>query len=1190
MAVKTIISVTQGANKKEYNLDKFKKDTIVIGRSQDCDIVVHNERVSGHHGLFYKENGLWNYQDLNSTNGTVLNSKKITKAGITEGDIFLLGSTVKEDSVFVYIESIGVSDSIGKEKKRNIDDKSGVGDKKYNGLIIGLVVAIIVAIIAIILVLLLRKDDSSSGGGATGSVGSKHGKIDISIDKSVLTYDETFDKYCIPEEFDGFSGTIEGNESDLKEIQFCITDSNNVEVAFGQAEHSDGIWKIDKPGMMIGENTLKVTAVNMDDVEGCDEITFYNNEEEYLDEISIDTEDKDDDGLIGYIETSIGTDDNNPDTDGDGLMDSIEYAYTQTSPVKYDSEGDGICDADRDSDNDGLTNKTEIDLGTDPGVDDTDCDGLIDGEEVNSYKTDPLNDDTDADEAGDLWEVENGTDPLIKDEAFKVDISYEAEDSDVSAKAIAEFSGNPESIIIEPVVNNALFDSSMSGYIGYAYNVNFPDEGNDCNISLNMTFDSAKSYDSDDIAIYEYDEEEQLLEEIETIVSGNTATATINHAATYILLDKTEVNSVISSEIMTQDEIDTMVIKTAFVIDYSQSMDDNDPDYSRLRIVKEYLNRMDNGRNKACIIKFARQAVDLTGGMNGDINYCEEMIGNIINNSGGGGCESDNEAGTDGSAGLNEAINVIEKDDNPDDANAIRSIIFLTDGQDNYFAYDYDEIIATAKADGIVIYTIGLGNADEELLMKIADETGGKYYKASEIDEDMDGFYTLEESFSDIQQHNEEINNDTNGDGIKDYYTRLICEGKLRTGTGVNPYEGLSFEDVNQSADLDGDGLKNGEEIEVYEKDDIIYLKYYSSPVDADTDGDGYTDNVDNRKLLWDVGNRDLAIFSSLSYCDAIDEGKNKGFIGGMYTEKDISDNELKGSFYIYSSLYSKECIDTNKYDDSGIWNNWIIVDYVNEANSFGLDYFSMTVYKCQDNIVLAYRGTGSTDEELGEWIENLIGYGLFKYHTEEEKAKKYARKVARLYPDCKIYITGHSLGGYLAQIGAAAMLNDTSVKPERVVYFDGMGLDFTFFGKIGEWVNNTNPVNRLSKLLHLDEKIALMDYYNNKENEDEANLVLFYVYGDPVSALGNHYGYSMGFEASADYANYLREQNKDEGNKILTEVTAGVYSVLSMKNVKKYYDKYNKEYGTTGIGEFMVLTHNRPSFYEKIKQGRRGD
>lgn len=68
-----------------------------------------------------------------------------------------------------------------------------------------------------------------------------------------------------------------------------------------------------------------------------------------------------------------------------------------------------------DKDEDGLTNGEEKDLGTDPKIADTDGDGLLDGEEVNTALTDPLVADTDADGLVDGDEDAAGCDPLVAD-------------------------------------------------------------------------------------------------------------------------------------------------------------------------------------------------------------------------------------------------------------------------------------------------------------------------------------------------------------------------------------------------------------------------------------------------------------------------------------------------------------------------------------------------------------------------------------------------------------------------------------------------------------------------------------------------------------------------------------------------------------------------------------------------------
>ena len=64
-----------------------------------------------------------------------------------------------------------------------------------------------------------------------------------------------------------------------------------------------------------------------------------------------------------------------------------------------------------DSDNDGLTDQQEIELGLEPMNPDSDGDGLSDGDENKIYGTNPLNADTDKDGYSDGDEVKNGYNP-----------------------------------------------------------------------------------------------------------------------------------------------------------------------------------------------------------------------------------------------------------------------------------------------------------------------------------------------------------------------------------------------------------------------------------------------------------------------------------------------------------------------------------------------------------------------------------------------------------------------------------------------------------------------------------------------------------------------------------------------------------------------------------------------------------
>ncbi|MHA1279230.1 MAG: TIR domain-containing protein, partial [Candidatus Helarchaeota archaeon] len=113
----------------------------------------------------------------------------------------------------------------------------------------------------------------------------------------------------------------------------------------------------------------------------------------------------------------------NPDTDSDGLNDSVELLTYFTNATNPDTDSDGLNDSvelltyftnatNLDTDSDGLNDSAEVQIyKTNPINSDTDNDGLVDGMEINSFSTNPLSNDTDSDTMLDAWEVLYALDP-----------------------------------------------------------------------------------------------------------------------------------------------------------------------------------------------------------------------------------------------------------------------------------------------------------------------------------------------------------------------------------------------------------------------------------------------------------------------------------------------------------------------------------------------------------------------------------------------------------------------------------------------------------------------------------------------------------------------------------------------------------------------------------------------------------
>lgn len=255
-----------------------------------------------------------------------------------------------------------------------------------------------------------------------------------------------------------------------------------------------------------------------------------------------------------------------------------------------------------------------------------------------------------------------------------------------------------------------------------------------------------------------------------------------------------------------------------------------------------------------------------------------------------------------------------------------------------------------------------------------------------------------------------------------------------------------------------------------------------------------------------------------------------------------------------------------------------------------GTAQFAAMTFKKDNDIVIAYRGTDFDD--IGEWFQDFC-YAIVGYAGQESVAQDYARIVAEHYTrnnnDINIYVTGHSLGGYLAQIGGAALAEDKNYVDnlKEVSYFNGMGLKFwSNIVKNASSLTKYNITNTKLKELKSDtshintiQNNAKYDLTNFKNNGGTINA--YHINGDIVSSIGTHVGTKIGYDAHNICINHHNgnQSTTKVANEIEKKLTKGLFKIISPflnDEVSEYIDKYSP----SDILDYIWMTHETDSFF----------
>jgi len=172
-------------------------EIIVIGKSDDCDVVIKNDTISRHHAQLAIYEDHIDVIDLGSTNGTYVNGAKISEAHtLIKGDVLVFGGDLFEWEIYeVKIQKITpnvVSENLTHSKKTN--------SKTIAFVVLGLIILLGAGYLILNPSILNSNSDEDAE------------QIDPVVEPGSVEYDFT----CLEEEEDNGSNEIIGILSDVE--------------------------------------------------------------------------------------------------------------------------------------------------------------------------------------------------------------------------------------------------------------------------------------------------------------------------------------------------------------------------------------------------------------------------------------------------------------------------------------------------------------------------------------------------------------------------------------------------------------------------------------------------------------------------------------------------------------------------------------------------------------------------------------------------------------------------------------------------------------------------------------------------------------------------------------------------------------------------------------------------------------
>ena len=291
-------------------------------------------------------------------------------------------------------------------------------------------------------------------------------------------------------------------------------------------------------------------------------------------------------------------------------------------------------------------------------------------------------------------------------------------------------------------------------------------------------------------------------------------------------------------------------------------------------------------------------------------------------------------------------------------------------------------------------------------------------------------------------------------------YAEDIAKGYI--GLEGGKYDSLIYKKavLNPDGDDDGDGIANKDELYIYKKDGRTYLGYDIHPRLADTDGDGLNDKVDKDKLIWNISARDMAMFINLVYENdkKIDDILKKNAPAGTLSNniQKMANNELGPYWRVKETYHQGNGLDAVLFETT---NNFPFL-------------------KGDKIQVLAFAGTNVA--QAGDLKADLALF-FGNESNQSEAAIQLMKKIKSDSTITNLYITGHSLGGYLSLRATATAEKDKFAKYKQTYTFNAPKVKSGWL-----WGVPKDDVN-ISEELVKSGKIK--NYYTDNDNIIPGNL-----------------------------------------------------------------------------------------------------